>query len=1161
MRIARQRSLNVEKQEPGSFRSHATGWVAGVLLAAAAGWAADVELQPGVLQGTVQPQGAPSVQTLYVRAYSQDGFSGNASYQGSSYSLTLAGDKSWRLETECYWTSGQDQAVLRLSKNTYVSVPAGSTVTRDVLDGAGIIRGSISADGATLKSYTIYASAGEAGDSYYGWYYGRSGAATFSLPMVIDSRVAVSGSALFQLTSGTQVTVPLAQKTEALTAAGVDVAWHLDLSNYDASLGSVAGSVALGGSVQPSSHWIELYDGSWKSVSISSSSGSYSFNGVQPGTKSLYLHSYFAAPFGYLRQYSSPTVIAGALTTADFLSDLGVARGKLNVTGYFGLADFTGSSVGANGIYNTPSHNGYASDTVSLSDGSFDLVLSPGSWNIYSLGLSKFRSTLSDYLNTTIQIYDYSRAAEEVVPLGEITVPDFNVETTKGQITFDVAEPAGAAEVLISNARLTASKYDRNTAGQVTRYVWVNSSGPSVAAAQPSVQIVAEPGVYQATAEAMVNNSWVQFAKFDLTLNPPQSTPTGSGVVVQPSPSVPVTLTFDNVTEPGVTTVTEVPVGPNPDAGFRVWGPGGDPLYYDISTTATFDGSVKVCLQYTDTDDGSVTDMPDRIEQKLRLWHRKTATGAWEDITLDGSHDLMNNTICGITTSFSLFALVYSSDPQITSVTLDPSPAATTQNVQLSASFSDADTIDIHTASINWGDGTTTSGQVDSATRTITGQHAYAADADYQVQVTVTDAAGNSASGTAALTVYVPNRAPVAVCKDVTVEAQAGCTASASINDGSSDPDGDSIQLTQNPAGPYSLGQTLVTLSVTDTFGASSTCQAIVTVVDTTQPTITAPATVVVGTDPGTCTATGVDLGQPQVSDNCAVQLSNDAPATFTKGVTVVTWTATDASGNQASATQQVTVENPAPTAAILQPGIGMVVPVGTTLNLEGSFTDNAGDVHTASWTVGGTAVAAVVDETNRKVTGSHLLGAPGVYAVTLSVSDACGQSATVSSVGDATIMVVVYDPNGGFVTGGGRIASPPGALVTAPELTGNATFGFVSKYERGATVPSGNTQFHFQVADFKFQSTAYDWLVVSGARAQFKGAGRVNGSGTYGFLLTATDGQISGGGGTDNFRIKIWDINDGTTVYDNVPESSDELEGANPQAIAAGSVVIHKAR
>ena len=50
-----------------------------------------------------------------------------------------------------------------------------------------------------------------------------------------------------------------------------------------------------------------------------------------------------------------------------------------------------------------------------------------------------------------------------------------------------------------------------------------------------------------------------------------------------------------------------------------------------------------------------------------------------------------------------------------------------------------------------------------------------------------------------------------------------------------------------------------------------------------------------------------------------------------------------------------------------------------------------------------------------------------------------------------------------------------------------------------------------------------FDYLVISGARAQYKGLGKVNGDGGYAFILTVIDGQATGGGGVDKFRMKIW--------------------------------------
>ena len=44
----------------------------------------------------------------------------------------------------------------------------------------------------------------------------------------------------------------------------------------------------------------------------------------------------------------------------------------------------------------------------------------------------------------------------------------------------------------------------------------------------------------------------------------------------------------------------------------------------------------------------------------------------------------------------------------------------------------------------------------------------------------------------------------------------------------------------------------------------------------------------------------------------------------------------------------------------------------------------------------------------------------------------------------------------------------------------------------RGASAPTGITQ--FSLAKFAFKATKFDWLVVTGAKAEFKGTGTVNG-------------------------------------------------------------------
>ena len=151
-------------------------------------------------------------------------------------------------------------------------------------------------------------------------------------------------------------------------------------------------------------------------------------------------------------------------------------------------------------------------------------------------------------------------------------------------------------------------------------------------------------------------------------------------------------------------------------------------------------------------------------------------------------------------------------------------------------------------------------------------------------------------------------------------------------------------------------------------------------------------------------------------------------------------------------------------------------------------------------------------------------------------------------------LFVAIYDPLAGFVTGGGWINSPAGAYVSDPTAEGKANFGFVSKYQKGAKVPTGNTQFQFKAGDLNFNSTEYEWLVIAGSKAQYKGTGTINGTGSYGFMLTAFDGGKTTT--PDKFRIKIWDKATGNIVYDNQLGASDTADATT--AIAGGSIVIH---
>jgi hypothetical protein len=360
----------------------------------------------------------------------------------------------------------------------------------------------------------------------------------------------------------------------------------------------------------------------------------------------------------------------------------------------------------------------------------------------------------------------------------------------------------------------------------------------------------------------------------------------------------------------------------------------------------------------------------------------------------------------------------------------------------------------------------------------------------------------------------------------------------------------------------FPVGTTTLTYTASDGIGNASTATQTITVIDSTPPTIGNLSDITVVSDAGACSAL-VNF-QLTATDNCAIaSLTANHPSgsAFPIGTTSVQATATDAAGNSSSRSFNVTVTNANPVVSIQTPSSGAIFAVNDPVTFVGTYTDAGGGTHSAEWKFGSIVEPGTVTEpggsTPGIVTATKTFTEAGVYMVSLTLIDSCGGIGSTDLVNDLTAMVVVYDPAAGFVTGHGWIQSPLGAYLGDSSLSGKASFGFVSRYQKGATIPTGQTEFRFRVADLSFHSTSYEWLVVAGSRAQFKGVGTVNGIGNFGFMLTAIDGDLSGGE-PDRFRIKIWDKNNADTiVYDNQLAA---LDSAMPTTVLqAGNIIIEK--
>ena len=180
-----------------------------------------------------------------------------------------------------------------------------------------------------------------------------------------------------------------------------------------------------------------------------------------------------------------------------------------------------------------------------------------------------------------------------------------------------------------------------------------------------------------------------------------------------------------------------------------------------------------------------------------------------------------------------------------------------------------------------------------------------------------------------------------------------------------------------------------------------------------------------------------------------------------------------------------------------------------------------------------------------------------GVLAVDLQLVDANGAvlwTETRSDASDLIPSVVGGNRYAWFTHVTGITLAIDNHTLTVPVVvdpTGKATFGFVSKYQKGKTTPTGQTEFVFSAGNINFHSSAYDWLLVNqaGTNAQFKGFGTINGAGNYSFMLWAGDGDTDTNPSTlDTFRIKIWDTATNQVVYDNQADT----------AISGGNIIVH---
>jgi PKD repeat protein len=219
-----------------------------------------------------------------------------------------------------------------------------------------------------------------------------------------------------------------------------------------------------------------------------------------------------------------------------------------------------------------------------------------------------------------------------------------------------------------------------------------------------------------------------------------------------------------------------------------------------------------------------------------------------------------------------------------------------------------------------------------------------------QVELTVTDVAGNSSTCTATVTL-IENTPPTAICQDITIQLDANGTVSivgADVDGGSSDNCGVAT-LAVNPStfDCSNIGDNTVTLTVSDANGNSSTCTAVVTVEETVPPVAVCQDITIQLDASGNASIVAADVNNGS-SDNCAIQSISVTPTSFNcsnTGITTVTLTVTDANGLVSTCTADLTVEDVTPPNAICQDVVVQLDASGnaivTTAQVNNGSTDN----------------------------------------------------------------------------------------------------------------------------------------------------------------------------------------------------------------------------
>lgn len=245
-----------------------------------------------------------------------------------------------------------------------------------------------------------------------------------------------------------------------------------------------------------------------------------------------------------------------------------------------------------------------------------------------------------------------------------------------------------------------------------------------------------------------------------------------------------------------------------------------------------------------------------------------------------------------------------------------------------------------------------------------------------------TDASGNTDTASFTITV-TDNEAPGIVCpQNITVAADSGfCTATlANIGTAITTDNCGIVSTGNNASATYPLGTTVVTWTTTDGAGNTSTCQQLITVVDTLAPQFTS-----ISLNIQLCAGGTLLFALPTATDICSpvtvTQISGPPSGSVLPGGTyTLQFSAADTSGNTSLMSYSVNVIDPGVTLALSTPPV--------ICEDDGPFTLSGGSPAGGNWSGPGVS--------GNTFAGNAVSGA-GNYVITYTYTDFNGCTGTAS--------------------------------------------------------------------------------------------------------------------------------------------------------------------